>query len=203
MSTDDAGGQMLHRRLVPFIAVAALLASVGCADVPAQQFTYQTDVGVVVPDGAGGHCLVIPREAIDSGTALQLVSTSFAGSGEAPSVGRLRVTGDETGGCGEIHAGPSDHRYRVALPDGYSTWGAPHVALFEAGSVTIQDGEPVGDLDGDGTPERFRMCASTEGLHLTIWSGDPLAGTRRWHFYYYLGYDVEPNCIEAEYAPSP
>lgn len=181
----------------------ALLAAIGCTRTSQPEFAYEADVGVVVPDGAGGHCLVIPREAIDSGTTLQIVSVSFAGSGEAPAVGRLRVTGAETGACGEIHARSSDHRYRVALPDGYSTWGTPLVALHDAGPVVVQAAALTGDLDGDGAAEHFRMCSSSEGLHLTIWSGEPLVGTRRWHFYYFLGYDVEPNCSEADYAVPP
>jgi hypothetical protein len=50
------------------------------------------------------------------------------------------------------------------------------------------------DLDRDGVIERFRSCTSMEGVHYTVWSGKPLEGTRRWHYYYYLGYDVEPSC---------
>jgi hypothetical protein len=184
-------------------ATVALLAAIGCTRTSQPEFAYEADVGVVVPDGAGSHCLVIPREAIDSGSTLQVVAVSFAGSGEAPAVGYAQVTGIEPGTCGAIHAGPSDRRYRVALPPGLATWGTPTVALHDAGPVAIDAGALTGDLDGDGTPEHFRMCSSTEGLHLTIWSGEPLVGTRRWHFYYYLGYDVEPDCSEADYAVRP
>ena len=45
---------------------------------------------------------------------------------------------------------------------------------------------------------RVRSCTSIEGLHLTIWSGTPLTSTRLWHAYWYLGYDVEPNCQPAD-----
>ena len=55
------------------------------------------------------------------------------------------------------------------------------------------------DLDGDGRAESFRQCASGEGLHLTVWSGAPLKGRRRWHRYVYLGYDTEPDCQPADY----
>ena len=40
-----------------------------------------------------------------------------------------------------------------------------------------------------------------EGLHATAWAGQPLASPRRWHAYYYLGYDVDPTCNESEYTP--
>ncbi len=48
-------------------------------------------------------------------------------------------------------------------------------------------------------PVRVRSCTSSEGLHFTLWVGEPLKGTRLWHGYYYLGYDVEPSCQPADY----
>ncbi len=64
----------------------------------------------------------------------------------------------------------------------------------------VHDGIATADLDGDGVPERFRACASSEGVHLTIGSGARL----RWHRYFYLGYDVEPDCSDADiHDPAP
>ena len=40
-----------------------------------------------------------------------------------------------------------------------------------------------------------KMCASTEGLHLTAWAD----GRRVWHTYFYLGYDVDPDCTDEEW----
>jgi hypothetical protein len=66
--------------------------------------------------------------------------------------------------------------------------------------VVLNGRPPSRDLDHDGKPERFRQCASSEGLHLTVWSRE----VRRWHRYHYLGYDTEANCTEPEYrATSP
>ncbi|MGL5879455.1 MAG: hypothetical protein ACRC2V_16975 [Xenococcaceae cyanobacterium] len=69
-----------------------------------------------------------------------------------------------------------------------------------AGSLVRKLGIVVAkeNLDGDGIEESFRSCASAEGLHLTVWSGQALTGTRKWHSYYYLGYDVEPTCTAIE-----
>lgn len=50
------------------------------------------------------------------------------------------------------------------------------------------------DLNGDGRPDGFRSCASGEGLHLTVWYGEPLTTSRLWHGYFYLGYDTEADC---------
>jgi hypothetical protein len=40
----------------------------------------------------------------------------------------------------------------------------------------------------------FRECSGSESSQLTAW----LRGRRVWHGYYYLGYDVEPNCRPEE-----
>ena len=69
------------------------------------------------------------------------------------------------------------------------------------GDVRIGLVDPRGaDLDADGAPETFRSCTRQEGVHLTVWSGPALLSPRRWHYYYYLGNDVEPTCEEADYA---
>jgi hypothetical protein len=58
--------------------------------------------------------------------------------------------------------------------------------------VALREGKSVNQI-------RVRGCTSSEGLHLTLWAGEPLKGTRLWHLYYYLGYDVEPTCQPADY----
>ncbi|MBE7940151.1 MULTISPECIES: hypothetical protein [Ramlibacter] len=40
----------------------------------------------------------------------------------------------------------------------------------------------------------FKECATSESLHLTAW----VKGRRVWHGYYYLGYDVAPDCQPEE-----
>jgi hypothetical protein len=40
----------------------------------------------------------------------------------------------------------------------------------------------------------FRQCSGSESLHLTAW----LAGRRVWHGYYFLGYNVDPDCRHEE-----
>ncbi len=50
------------------------------------------------------------------------------------------------------------------------------------------------DLTGDGLPEKFTQCSTSEGVSFRIWSGTPYQGMPLWSGYYYLGYDVESNC---------
>jgi hypothetical protein len=67
-------------------------------------------------------------------------------------------------------------------------------------------------IDGSAPPEllaiafrseppreiRVRKCTSYEGIHLTVWAGEPLKSNLIWHQYYYLGFDVEPTCEDGE-----
>ena len=75
-------------------------------------------------------------------------------------------------------------------------------ALADAGALfAVMDAPPRGDgrgidLDRDGTPERFRICSSNEGLHFVVERGEAVL----WHAYYHLGLDVEPDCPERIYA---
>jgi hypothetical protein len=72
---------------------------------------------------------------------------------------------------------------------------APAIAIVGgADSLSISRGQVRGDLDGDGRREYFRQCSSEEGIHLSVWTGKPLTGRRRWQAYFYLGYDVESTC---------
>jgi hypothetical protein len=50
------------------------------------------------------------------------------------------------------------------------------------------------DLNGDGAPEKFTQCASSEGVWFRVWSGPAYQGTPLWSGYYYLGYDTEVTC---------
>ena len=65
--------------------------------------------------------------------------------------------------------------------------------------LSVRDGKVTGDIDGDGAPEFFRTCFSNEGVHYQVWTGAPLEGRGRWHWYVYAGYDLEPDCTEKEY----
>ena len=74
------------------------------------------------------------------------------------------------------------------------------IAIIDAKNpIVVRRGIASGDLDGNGTREFFRTCTSSEGSHLTVWSGKPLTSRRRWHSYYYLGYDVVSTCKKRDY----
>ena len=89
--------------------------------------------------------------------------------------------------------------YSERIPDEEPFLG---IAVIGAGdSITTRGGKASAQLPGAPGGKRlyFRACTSREGMHMTVWSGKPLAGKRVWHAYHYLGYDVEPNCTPKDY----
>lgn len=99
-------------------------------------------------------------------------------------------------------ASPDSLEYVVDAPgDTIGRRGVPIIILGK-----LPAAEMVGDtvtlvIEPGRAAWRFRSCASMEGIHTTAWSGIPLRAPRRWHAYYYLGYDVEPDCVPADYEP--
>jgi hypothetical protein len=98
-------------------------------------------------------------------------------------------------GNGDRETTPSFYRLRT---------GETRTSLFVAvvdpvTPIVLRDRTIDADLDGDGTKESFRTCASSEGVHFQVWTGAPLDGKPRWHWYYYAGYDTEYTCTEREY----
>jgi len=70
--------------------------------------------------------------------------------------------------------------------------GKADLGIGVTGNVTRANGGI--DLDGDGVPEKFTQCATSEGVSFRAWNGMPYQGKPLWTGYYYLGYDTEANC---------
>lgn len=97
---------------------------------------------------------------------------------------------------------PDSMQYAVEAPADTLGWhGLPIVILGKLPSARMRGDTVTLEVESRKEPWRFRTCASTEGIHATAWSGVPLASPRRWHAYYYLGYDVEPDCTPADSDP--
>ncbi len=73
--------------------------------------------------------------------------------------------------------------------------GGLGAAIVAAGALaTVDSGGISIRTSGAGDPYTFRSCASMEGIHFTAWQGE----RRVWHEYYYVPFDLEPNCTDAE-----
>jgi hypothetical protein len=167
--------------------------------VVARRFSFARSVGIATGK-RGEYCAILPDSTMPVGTSVTLV---WPDSGRtATATGSLRpfnrggcswLSGDDApGGAYPLHFSARAQE----VVDGQETIAiavaAP--AVWRVGA----DGIARADLDGDGKLEAARVCTSSEGLHLTLWTGAPLAGVRRWHRYHYLGMDVEANCTERD-----
>jgi hypothetical protein len=182
----------LLREATVHIAIIVLAGSTAFAG--AHSFHYDTNLGVA-SQRADTVCLSISNRHLDEGQVVSLVVL-------APQqvIAQAKVVRVLTTDCMGADAAQSTvASYEVKMVQGSLQPGTPAIAVVNpAKPLRLSGGAVVGDLDGNGQLEYFRQCTSSEGVHLTVWTGKPLAGKRRWHDYYYLGYDVEPNCTDAE-----
>jgi hypothetical protein len=63
-------------------------------------------------------------------------------------------------------------------------------------AISIEDKNAKTDLNADGVPEVFSSCQTSEGMKFFVWSAESYQGSPLWSDYYYLGYDMQPNCPE-------
>ena len=184
------------------LVLAILFTCACCVAAGAAQFSFESRVGVVDSNGEGRLCLSISDPNLVEGTEVSLVLTD-----RPQRVARAAVEAKADSACTRNPgaADPAGSFYWLKLAGGKRLTKAgeplpPAIAVVgPAGAVSARRGVASGDLDGDGRAEFFRACASTEGNHLTVWSGRPLVGKRRWHSYYYLGFDVVPDCKKKDY----
>lgn len=174
-------------------------------------FDHTARTGIVHLDKAGAPLLEIPSTNAGRPPSLEAGATVSVVIVEPGGVQRL-VRAKTAGAAVSVPPGDSrlhhdgatvdTTRYKLAiigdaeLRPGATGFGIAGIADNCETSETVVSC----DLEPGGPPYFFRVCASREGLHFSVWSSKPLDGARRWHAYYYLGYDVEPDCTDRDYA---
>jgi len=174
----------------------ALIFIVPCkAQVAAKRFNFDSGIGIVLLTSDDGVCMQISNPNLKEGSHIKLVSLSRPQLILEASVlkkldGMCRASGFQQG---FDYYSLSQNRRQVGMPE---------IALAIVNPIkgmSIKKGLVSIDLDRDGRREYFRKCTSLEGAHLTVWSGQPLKGKRRWHYYYYLHYAAVQNCQKKDY----
>lgn len=184
---------LLRRLLLSFFAIAVI--SVYEVVTVHGQFNIQTQIGVAEVNNKGDGCLTIMNASLQGNDVLNLVYL------ETPqSFITTEIVKKLPQHCSIKIEIPNASFYSFRVNKTIEKVIGPAIAVTGFnGSFKVEKGEVRADLTGDGSLGSFRECASNEGLHLTVWAGEPLKGKRLWHEYYYLGYDVEPNCFERDY----
>jgi len=182
------------------ISVRAQSAAAGAG------FDFGRAVGLVEGDRPESLWLMIADSTLAAGDSLTLIADEPEPDPDSPPDILTAAVAErmQRNPHAKMTAGPNDSFYRLVSPP-----GALNCCIFGYAvraprrDVRVVAGRAEADLDRDGVPEHFQSCASTEGLHPTVWSGEPLRGVNRWTRYYYLGYDVEPTCPELDSASTP
>jgi hypothetical protein len=179
------------------LAAACMLSlfAFACGEAEAKAFNFQSQIGVVDVSSSNQMCLTIPNATLAEGKRVQIVSPY-----KPQALAVAIIHRKESVSCSENPDTSVNHAfYSLRVVSGRLEPGDVGIAVIDAKvDFKVTNGLANVDLNGDGRKEYFRACTSQEGLHLTIWSGRSLTGLRRWHWYYYLGYDVEPSCTSRE-----
>lgn len=172
-------------------------SSLGPAPAPA---TYAPRVGLGVITGSRA-CFAIQNANLVTGSAVTLISPVAPQAFTQTEVGAPSATPCPI--SKDVNTAVSN--YDVHLPS-YATLPklTPLIAVvgtaaaFSAGP----DNSVQADLDQNGKKESFRACSAADGIHVTVWSGNPLAGTLLWHGYYYEPGNpgIGPACTPKETA---
>jgi len=184
--------------LIKFSAAAIILCA-SFAHTQGKSFDFESRVGVVDVNERDEKCLIISNAALSKGAAITLIVLS-----NLQSVVHATIK-EKLGQSCSYNPDTNDASfYSLQLDDKAFQMNqrqAAAIAVLTATRVVVRRAKASVDLDNDGRREFFRDCTSNEGIHLTVWTGSPLRGKRRWHFYYYLGYDVVPSCKRKDWEP--
>lgn len=190
------------RHVIPALCVVLGFACKGekGSFIGDEAFDYSARVFIADEDSSGTFvCFTATDTTLLPDTRVTIV---FTGYPQHSAIGRIRSREKLPCIPGPPMPPTDSIQYVAEMPRDTSDRNGIPVVLLGSVAKPVQRGDTVTiEIEPGQPPIRFRFCASTEGLHATAWAGTPLASSRRWHAYYYLGYDVDPTCTEAEYAP--
>lgn len=158
------------------------------------QTTTDPQLRIGLAAGDSEHCLAMRGAALPAGSPITLVTPT------GPQQVYRALVVRTVANCEVMtpHDMPGPY-YRLAPEAGGARLPGLSVAVLGRPGALVVAGEVRLDLGNGRLEARVRSCTSSEGLHLTLWSGAPLKSTRLWHAYWYLGMDVEPDCHPGDY----
>ena len=181
-------------RRMGMAAIAAVFAA-SCHNnaAPRKPWSFEEHIGVA-SQRSGKECLEIMNSSVAANSLVYLVSTAEPQTFEQGTI----VSREES--CRNPYAEtPEAQAYEIKLAQKSTLGFMPAIAIVDFGGAWEKRGALVeANLDGEGQAEYFRSCTSNEGIHFTVWTGQPITGILRWHHYRYLGYDVTPDCKTEE-----
>lgn len=159
-------------------------------------FIYDVRLGVAEVEQQGEVCLTIKNAKLKPGDAVAVVSTEGG-------VEQALVTVKLEKSCSrDRNTEPDDAFYTLQLSKNRLPPSSLGLGIADYSGPFENNGEFVGfnTVRLAGKADYFSSCTGSEGVNLLVWNGLPHQGTLAWHRYYYLGYDVESTCTDADTA---
>lgn len=176
-------------------------AAVNNASAPVN---YAPRIGVALRTSSR-TCLAISNGAVQPNSPVTLVSPTVPQTFE-----EAQVSGDSSQPCPITKDPlPGVNNYSVDLSKSSNLPKmSPLIAVVgsaAAGGFVVGGPGVQADLDQNQSKETFRACGADDGIHLTVWRGAPLTGTRIWSGYYYEAGNpgTLPSCSAAETVTTP
>jgi hypothetical protein len=175
---------------------AGSTATAGTSAAPA---TYTPRIGIAVTT-SGRTCLAIHNANIAPSTPVTLVSPM-----PPQAFIQADVTGPSQRACPiSKDVDPTVSNYDIHVTQGSVPKLTPVIGVLGASAPfsMAPNNSVQADLDQNGTMKTFRACSASNGIHLTVWSANPLDGTLLWHGYYYEPSNpgLGPSCTAREVA---
>lgn len=181
------------------LAAVLLLAGTGAARKKKPReidgFVYAQRLGAAEVGQQGQVCLIIPNSKLKPGDPVAVLSEG--------GVQQAQVTAKVEKSCASHpNSEPEDEFYTLQLAKSRLEPGTLGVGVAGYSGPFDNSGGFAGfnTLRLQGKPDYFSSCTGGEGVNLLVWNGLPHQGTLEWHRYYYLGYDVEATCTDADTA---
>jgi len=183
--------------LVGIVIHLSATAAAAADNANADGLDLSRTIGVFAANGQGPFCLSIKNSSLKPGQTVTLVWTPMAGDLTKPEVRRERIRVKLAAPCDPTNHVPEHSIYQLA-GDKFDR-GRVYFAIVGAVNDQRMSGIQISAELGKAGRLSFRSCTSMEGLHLFVASSAGSKSKTVWHSYYYLGYDVEPSCKDADF----
>ena len=128
-----------------------------------------------------------------AGTALTIVTPGFP-----QAIRTARVVAESPNDGDDVTEHTAGPYYEIASTDGKTPLPPFAIAVLD-GPPSRRIGDAYSLRVSAALPDvRARWCASYEGIHFTLWAGEPLKAERIWHVYYSAGANLRPTCQAAD-----
>jgi len=188
-------GAMSHIRIsTPLYSLALVTTITIAACTPADTPPETQTEGLTKSVGwLHGNCLAIKNANLAIGTNVKVIDPDAPNSSNSAKISAVASKADE------CHALLDDRKTINKEQGNYFYVVVPVKPVNMAFGIVFTNDEMKSstgqvDLNIDGVSDTFYYCNTSEGVDFSIWQGKPYKSDKLWGEYYYLGYDMKPDC---------